>query len=87
VIAGLGWALYAGGGGSVPFVRGYAPLVVFVGAVFAMPFVLYGLQRLFPHLWYRPWQCRRCGYDLRATPDGAPCPECGREKPTPAAPG
>ncbi|HEY7117413.1 MAG TPA: hypothetical protein VH475_12555 [Tepidisphaeraceae bacterium] len=28
----------------------------------------------------RGW-CPRCGYDLRATPPGGRCPECGRRSP------
>ncbi|MEM6258409.1 MAG: hypothetical protein AAF711_07425 [Planctomycetota bacterium] len=27
--------------------------------------------------WYPPGMCERCGYDLRKTPAGSPCPECG----------
>ncbi|MEM9348212.1 MAG: hypothetical protein AAGB26_16515 [Planctomycetota bacterium] len=27
--------------------------------------------------WYPPGMCERCGYDLRETPPGSPCPECG----------
>ncbi len=31
----------------------------------------------FAHRRTPPWACRRCGYDRRGLPPGAPCPECG----------
>jgi len=30
-------------------------------------------------------QCAACGYDLRGSPDGGRCPECGHEMPASAA--
>lgn len=31
------------------------------------------------------WACAACGYDLRQTPPGSPCPECGRPAQPPRA--
>ena len=33
--------------------------------------------------WYPPGCCPACGYDLRVTPAGEPCPECGEARPGP----
>lgn len=47
------------------FAAAWAPLLVFPGAIRRAHRRRRGL-------------CPRCGYDLRALPEGAPCPECGR---------
>ena len=31
--------------------------------------------------WFAPGMCQACGYDLRKTPPGGNCPECGEAIP------
>lgn len=42
-----------------------------------------GLSTGWARPWYAPGMCQSCGYDLRETPPGGSCPECGEvaEKP------
>ena len=53
------------------------PFWLFAGAFAVLPAtrIARGLRR------HRPGVCRKCGYDLRATPDR--CPECGTIAPVP----
>lgn len=48
----------------------------FVGLLILAGLVVEAWSRL-THRRTPAWMCRRCGYDRRGLPPGAPCPECG----------
>ena len=52
----------------------FANIAMFSAAAYGLLFVPVRLRR---HLRRRRGHCPGCNYDLRATPAGAPCPECG----------
>jgi hypothetical protein len=66
---GMGWWLDHGYGGKTRYVRlpHYALTLLLLGCLL---WIVKPFRRR-----YAPGFCRRCGYDLRATPDR--CPECG----------
>jgi hypothetical protein len=53
-----------------------------LAAIAAVPAAIQTIRR---HLRRKPWQCSKCGYDLRKTPSGLPCPECGSVRALPTA--
>jgi hypothetical protein len=59
----------------------YWPLAALAGAYAAMLV----RRRIVAVLRRRRRQCTACGYDLRGSPDGGRCPECGMDMPTVAA--
>ena len=68
------------------YAEGYVPRRVFLmpfwfALVFICGLLLYRLKQI-TRSPGRPGLCPRCGYDLRATPDG--CPECGAIRETTA---
>lgn len=83
-------ASYPAGFGSDPDL-GAAPLIpIWAGlagnaAVFALPWlgVLVVVPAVRRAMRLRRGLCTHCGYDLRATPSGLPCPECGHASSSP----
>lgn len=59
-----------------PLWRGLALDVAFFAVLWWS--VLFGRRALLRSLRRRRGQCAACGYDLRGTPAGTPCPECGQ---------
>lgn len=53
------------------------------GFVLAVGMRVIGLTLGWARPWFAPGMCQACGYDLRETPAGNSCPECGEvaEKP------
>ena len=57
--------------------------IVLASAIFPLTWITTRIRaRLRRRRLLRQGLCLHCGYDLRATPTGSPCPECGKPFPT-----